>query len=217
MSNKKPASLSGSLVARDSFDRSRGFVLKPLQDSDKAGKAPRPARNGSESRGKNKTGPEPCAPGSSPDGVGGAGNPAAPRRGSTTLQPPKTLGGQAEGGRTAQHLVEALHQGDCDQAEAVFCELSGLPAGPARDALYDPEGRDLAIACRAIGIEQLQFASIFILSRKVGLGQRTLDPRHLTEIFRYFSGTSAEAARTALEQWQSNRRERATGQPQMAE
>ena len=141
----------------------------------------------------------------------------APRPETTALQPPKALGRPAGDRLTAQHLVEALHRGDCDQAEAVFCELSGLPQGPARDALYDPEGRDLAIACRAMGIEQLQFASIFILSRKVGLGQRTLDPRQLTEIFRYFSGTSAEAARTTLKQWQSNRRERATGQPQMAE
>ena len=217
MSNKKPASLTGSLVARDSFDRSRGFVLKPLQDGDGARKRSRPKQTGSVSRGEDKSGPELCASGSSPGGAGRTDGPVAPQRATTSLKPPNALSGPTGGMLTTQHLVEALHRGDCDQAEAVFRELSGLAEGPARNALYDPEGRDLAIACRAIGIEQLQFASIFILSRKVGLGQRTIDPRQLTDIFRYFSGTSQEAARSTLKQWQTSPGEYSAGQQQMAE
>ncbi len=79
--------------------------------------------------------------------------------------------------------------------------MTGLSAGPVRRVLYGAEGQNLAIACRALGIEQLQFVSIFMLSRRLGLGEKTLEPRQLTQIVGFFDQVSQAGARRKLNQW----------------
>ena len=104
---------------------------------------------------------------------------------------------------TLQGIIEDLipPDGDLEHAESIFGRLTGLNAGHVRRVLYGAEGRNLAIACRALGIEQLQFVSIFMLSRRLGLGEKALEPRRLTHIAGWFAQTDEAAARKTLNQW----------------
>ena len=98
-------------------------------------------------------------------------------------------------------MVQALRDGDLERAEDLFGRMTGLTAGHVRRVLYGAEGRNLAIACRALGIEQLQFVSIFMLSRRLGLGEKALEPRKLTGIVSFFDQTDEATARKTLNQW----------------
>ncbi|MDH3968093.1 MAG: DUF2336 domain-containing protein, partial [Rhodospirillales bacterium] len=197
---KKVASLSGSLLAQNGKDSSSGFVIS-LVDRLKESRAAASPRSGK----ARPTGGKPAAGRPTADGIrseqteggvearkvahpGTARKPrkaAAPRQGprsaSTDDLPAASLGEQTAGG-DAQHLVQALRQGEIERAEALFGRMTGLSAGSVRRVLYGAEGRNLAIACRALGIEQLQFVSIFMLSRRLGLGENALEPRQLTQI-----------------------------------
>lgn len=216
---KKVASLSGSLLAQNGKDSSSGFVIS-LVDRLKESRAAASPRSGK----ARPTGGKPAAGRPTADGIrseqteggvearkvahpGTARKPrkaAAPRQGprsaSTDDLPAASLGEQTAGG-DAQQLVQALRQGEIERAEALFGRMTGLSAGSVRRVLYGAEGRNLAIACRALGIEQLQFVSIFMLSRRLGLGENALEPRQLTQIVGFFDQVSDASARQKLNQW----------------
>ena len=94
----------------------------------------------------------------------------------------------------AELLVQALRAADIAEAEELFSAMTGLGHVAVLRLLYGPDGNDLAMACRALGMEQLQFVSIYILSRKLGLGEEVLDPRELTRIVAFFEGTDETEA-----------------------
>jgi hypothetical protein len=187
--SKKTAALSGSLLVRDRNDSASGFVLSPApataetKGRPKASEAREPA-NDAANDAKDKT---VAAESAVDDFEDTAGVPA-----------PADPADEA----TPQHFLALLRQGNLADAEAAFGRLTGL--GPARvqRALYGPGGRNLAIACRALGIEQLQFVSIFILTRKLGPDLSAINAYKLTETVNYFLDTSEETARRVLKQWQ---------------
>ncbi len=114
--------------------------------------------------------------------------------------PPLAVDG---GGDDAQRLVQALRSGDVPAAEKIFGEMTGLQPVAVLRVLYTPEAEDLALACRALGMEQLQFVSIFIMTRKLGLGEEALDPRALARIVALFEATDPKEAEKALESWRN--------------
>lgn len=108
----------------------------------------------------------------------------------------------ADGGpEGAQRLVQALRSGDIPAAEKIFGEMTKLQPVAVLRVLYTPEAEDLALACRALGMEQLQFVSIFIMTRKLGLGEEALDPRALARIVALFESTDPKEAQEALSSW----------------
>ena len=106
-------------------------------------------------------------------------------------------------GTTGDRLVQALRKADIAEAEEVFAEMTGLGHVSVLQLLYGPDGRRLAMACRALGMEQLQFVSVYILSRKLGLGEESLDPRELARIVALFEATDRVEATTMLAAWQA--------------
>lgn len=222
---KKAASLSGSLIAQNGRESSSGFVISlvdRLKESHAAaGPRPKAARRpGGKSAAARPSEPAPSidiADGTRADRAEGGRKARKASRPKTARKPPKapaarqgprsadrlpaaTLGEDpADGG--AQHLIQALRQGDIERAEALFGRITGLGAGSVRRVLYGAEGQNLAIACRALGIEQLQFVSIFMLSRRLGLGEKALEPRQLTQIVGFFDQVSEAGARQKLNQW----------------
>ena len=120
---------------------------------------------------------------------------AAEKAAKTTLD---TSRGGPEG---AQRLVQALRSGDVPAAEKIFGEMTRLQPVAVLRVLYTAEAKDLALACRALGMEQLQFVSIFIMTRKLGLGEEALDPRALARIVALFEATDPEEAQAALSSW----------------
>jgi hypothetical protein len=224
---KKVASLSGSLLAQDGKDSSSGFVISlvdRLKES-QAAASPR-SRQARRTGGKPAAG-RPTEPAPSvdiadsirPDRTEGGAEARKANRPGTARKPRKTAAprpgprpasadglpaaslGEETAGGDAQHLVQALRQGEIERAEALFGRMTGLSVGSVRRVLYGAEGRNLAIACRALGIEQLQFVSIFMLSRRLGLGENALEPRQLTQIVGFFDQVSDASARQKLNQW----------------
>jgi len=106
-----------------------------------------------------------------------------------------------EGPEGAQRLVQALRSGDIPAAERIFGEMTSLQPVAVLRLLYTPEAEDLALACRALGMEQLQFVSVFIMTRKLGLGEEALDPRALARIVALFEATDPKEAEEALSSW----------------
>ena len=107
------------------------------------------------------------------------------------------------GGGTAdpQVLVQALRGGQLEQAEQLFGAMTGLSARRTKKVLYGDSGRSLAMACRALGFDQLQFASTFILTRKLGLPEAEADPGLLSRASQVFEDTGQEAALEVLNGW----------------
>lgn len=109
--------------------------------------------------------------------------------------------GDSQVAEGAQRLVQALRAGDISAAEVIFGEMTKLQPVAVLRVLYAPDAEDLALACRALGLEQLQFVSIFIMTRKLGLGEEALDPRALARIVALFEATDPQEARKALTRW----------------
>ncbi len=93
---------------------------------------------------------------------------------------------QGEGEATNDLLVQALRTADLAAAESLFGRLAGLGSVEAPQVLYGTSGEDLALACRALGMDQLQFVSVYILSRKLGLGEEALAPQELARLVALF-------------------------------
>ncbi len=176
--NKKTATLSGALLARDRNDSASGFVLSPAPAAAKTKRRPKASK--------------------AREPANDAKLKAAAAAASAETAEPETPADEV----TPQHFLALLRQGNVADAEIAFGRLTGL--GPARvqRALYGPGGRNLAIACRALGLEQLQFVSIFILTRKLGPDLAAINAYKLTETVNYFLDTSEETARRVLKQWQ---------------
>ena len=101
----------------------------------------------------------------------------------------------------AQHLVRALREGDLSKAERLFAQLSELTPHTARRIFHGTAGHDLAIACRALGLDQLQFVSILILSRKLGEGDPDGQPEQLAAAIETYEEHRPAAARELLDIW----------------
>ena len=225
MGKKKAASLTGSLLTQDKTDPSTGFVISlvdRLKESrtsseqlNRKAKKPRVQRkSGSDpsvdiadsirpkpARRKARAGGKGDGPVPAKDPPREAPSPRRRTRPSPADRRPAAHLAEDDDTSAAPHLVQALRNGELDRAEDMFGRLTGLNAGHVRRVLYGAEGRNLAIACRALGIEQLQFVSIFMLSRRLGLGEKALEPRKLNQIVSFFDQTDIEAARKTLNQW----------------
>jgi hypothetical protein len=229
MRKKKAASLTGSLLTQDKTDPSTGFVISlverlketqsaadtaPKRPKRKSGKPATERAPGSDLSVDfvDSSGPKPARRKARLGGAGeGSGRAEGAARGTSTrrrqTQPypadrrPAASLEDDDAKSAAPHLVQALRDGDLENAEILFGRLTGLNAGQVRRVLYGAEGRNLAIACRALGIEQLQFVSIFMLSRRLGLGEKAPEPRKLTQIVSFFDQSDKAAARKTLNQW----------------
>lgn len=205
MGKRKAASLSGSLLSSDKADSSAGFVISLVDKLN--GEPPGKGRPSVPSRpvAGSAKGTAASVPGEGEPSANGAGSGKAEARGATIRRLPqkdRTADRTAKSVETsAQDLVQALRRGDISSAEEIFASMTGLSGGRVQGVLYGADGRDLATACRAMGIEQLQFVSIFLLSRRLGLGEASPNPRKLSDVVNYFDSTDQETARQKLNNW----------------
>ena len=102
---------------------------------------------------------------------------------------------------TPDLLIQALRQGEAGDFEALFGRLSEIRPPRLQDVLYREDGRNLAAACRALGIPKTRFAELYLLVRKISSGSNATDPRDLAEAVRHFDRITLDAAREALDHW----------------
>lgn len=220
---KKVASLSGSLLDQERRDPAVGFVLTAVDTTKNksADKKPRAKRRRTNRNKLNSTSAQepngsrsleaaqhvrPVASAEDseekiPEGLfqGPEGKPRSkPENGA-----PGSPGDAQPEGATGVDLLTALREGNLPLTESIFGHMAGLTPTRAKRALYGPGGRNLALACRALDIEQLQFVSILILTRKLGPRGVSLDPYQLTDLVNYFLKIEKETALKVLRQWQA--------------
>jgi hypothetical protein len=100
----------------------------------------------------------------------------------------------------ARHrAIEALHRGDLPGFEQAFAQLTALPLPAVERIVRQANGRDLALACRAVDIAKPHLAAILILSRRRQPGERQQVPRQLAEAMRAFDDSSADVAERSLQ------------------
>lgn len=98
-------------------------------------------------------------------------------------------------------LLQLLRGGEIAMFEALLARKTGLRLQLARRAFYEPGGKPLAIACRAIGVEKAQFAAIFLLARQARPGDKIVDPTELNTILAYYDGLAADTAKRTIDEW----------------
>jgi uncharacterized protein (DUF2336 family) len=102
---------------------------------------------------------------------------------------------------TPHLLIQVLRQGEIALFEAMFVKLTALRLTLARRILFEPGGEGLAVACKAVGIEKSDFASIFLLSRRARPGEQIVDPKELSRVLAFFDRIKPEAAEAVLRRW----------------
>lgn len=194
---KKVASLSGSLLRQDASNPAVGFVLTPQDDVEKK---PTERHSGANRR-----------PADGGDLLSASERPrlhAVTLDGSPQSEQPRRQADVAEKARVAEKVghpdfLAALREGNLSRAEEIFGELTGLEPLRAKRVLYGPGGRNLTLACKALGFEQLQLVSILILTRKLGPNGASLNPHQLTELVSYFGAINEVNAESVLNQWRT--------------
>ena len=102
---------------------------------------------------------------------------------------------------TTQHLIEALREGKLPLFKAWFGDLTRLQRARVDRMVNDAGGEDLVLACRAVGIEKLSFASIFIAIRKQCLGEKRIAPRKLARAMALYDEVDPAVGQQVLARW----------------
>jgi uncharacterized protein (DUF2336 family) len=99
----------------------------------------------------------------------------------------------------AGFLLRVLHQGQIDLFDLAFAKLLGIPLTEQRRKFYETGPKNVALACRAVGIDRCVFATVFNLSRQARNMRQTLSPMELAEVHGVFASFSKASALSELQ------------------
>jgi len=129
-------------------------------------------------------------------------SPTAPQPSPMTAAAPVVTSGDGAEHRpppaTVDLLAEALRNGDWAHADRCFAALTGLKSPRLRQLLSDASSEDLAMACRAAGLDRLTFANLYLTSRNGAQGGAMADPKALSDAVRLFDDTDQDVAQARL-------------------
>lgn len=109
---------------------------------------------------------------------------------------------KGEGLIDSDMLVNTLQSGEIALFVSMFSQLTGLREFFVKRILFEPGGEGMAIACKAIELNEGAFRTIFSLSRKAKPGHDSLDADELLEAAAFFAQAPAPAAKEVLATWQ---------------
>ena len=107
-----------------------------------------------------------------------------------------------EGLVTPEMLVAALTDGEVPLFLALFSEITRLSETLTTRMIFEAGGEGLAIACKAVGIPEFQFATIFSLSRKSHPHVAKTLKRDMPKVLDLYRRMTDEAATAVLHRWQ---------------
>jgi hypothetical protein len=110
----------------------------------------------------------------------------------------------SEADTAANPIVTALRRGNLPLFELLFGELTDLRAPQLQRIVYGGRGEDLAIVCRAVGVDKLLFGAIFMLTDHLRGGAAEEEPERTAEMLRMYDRMPPATARKVLAKWQSN-------------
>lgn len=98
----------------------------------------------------------------------------------------------------AGFLLRVLHQGQIDLFDLAFARMLGLPLAELRQNIYERSPKDVALACRAVGIDKCVYATVFKLSRQARMMRPVLTPQDLRAVDETFANHTKASALEAL-------------------
>ena len=103
-----------------------------------------------------------------------------------------------------QLLIQVLRQGEINLFEALFVKLTGIRLTLARRVLFEQGGEGLAVACKAVGIGQREFALIFALSRRSRPEAKPVSSDELAKVLEFYDRVEPVTASAVLQRWKRN-------------
>lgn len=103
---------------------------------------------------------------------------------------------------TIKFLVNAVRQGQIQVFTAGLAWLGHVDVATAQRIVFDPGGEALAVACKAVGLERADFASVFMLTRKPGAGNQATQA--INPVLALFDSVEEKNARRALAYWRQD-------------
>lgn len=110
----------------------------------------------------------------------------------------------SEENAAAHPIVRALRKGNLPLFELLFSEMTDLRSPQLQRIVYGGGGEDLAIVCRAVGVDKLLFGAIYLLTDHLRGGDAETDPERLGAIIKMYDRTAPETASKVLSKWQRN-------------
>ncbi len=107
-----------------------------------------------------------------------------------------------DGSLTADLMLEALQQGVVSLFFAIFEEMTQLTDRLAQRIVYEPRGEGMAIACKAIEVDDDIFEEIFVLSRSSRPQTKKMLRKELRKITDLYEAMTPKAAKKVLSMWQ---------------
>jgi uncharacterized protein (DUF2336 family) len=120
---------------------------------------------------------------------------ATPAESAQKLIDKLNISGQLKAG----FLLRVLHQGQIDLFDLAFAKLLGLPLTEQRHKFYETGSKNVALACRAVGIDRCVFATVFNLSRQAHNLRHSLSAAELLEVQGVFANFSKAGALKELQ------------------
>jgi uncharacterized protein (DUF2336 family) len=99
----------------------------------------------------------------------------------------------------AGFLLRVLHQGQIDLFDLAFAKLLNIPLAEQRHKFYELGPKNVALACRAVGIDRCVFATVFNLSRQARNLRPVLSPSELAEVQAIFASFTKAGALNKLQ------------------
>jgi predicted nucleic acid-binding Zn-ribbon protein len=107
------------------------------------------------------------------------------------------------GDAVRERAIAGLYGQDIQTFETCLSELTSLPVDQIRSMARGSDGKELAIACRAVQIDEAHFVAAFMLSRTNESGQDRLDPLELSRGMELYEKITEAEAKKTLAAWQS--------------
>jgi uncharacterized protein (DUF2336 family) len=98
-------------------------------------------------------------------------------------------------------LLKTLRAGEMPLFEALFGRFTGLRPPRLQYALYDGDGRMLAVIARAMDMARTDFVPLYLLTRYDGHARQETAGNNLWGVLRLFDAVPGSAARTLLDRW----------------
>jgi len=103
---------------------------------------------------------------------------------------------------TPNVMVAALTQGEIALFFALFVELTKLEESFAKDIVFNGNGEEIAVACKAIGVSELQFMTIYKKTRKKsGPNRADSSQEYVNKMLTFFRTMNEENSVKALKSW----------------
>lgn len=99
-----------------------------------------------------------------------------------------------------QALVAKARSGDVDAFTKALAVVTGVDGATARRIVNDAGGEPLAVACKAIGADRMQFTSIVVQMDKLVSGFAR-PPAFLADVARTYDAVTSAGARSMLKVW----------------